>query len=197
MRGFTGVAIAAAALLYPLLLWLLIDHVPGIALVGLFAAIALARLLALDMRSARRWALTVGIVSFCALAAWAALADPELQLLRLYPVLVSVAGGVWFAWTLTTSRPAAARLAALAGMAVPTERDGYLRVVTAIWVGFFALNATVSSWTAIAASPAVWSLYNGVLSYLAMGVLFLGEYLVRLRVQARERAVEATDQPVP
>jgi uncharacterized membrane protein len=35
--------------------------------------------------------------------------------------------------------------------------------------------------TALWASEAVWSLYTGVIAYVLMGLMFGGEYLVRMR----------------
>ena len=55
------------------------------------------------------------------------------------------------------------------------------RTVTKVWCGFFVANGLAALGTALWASPKVWSLYNGVVAYLLMGVLFAGEYLVRLR----------------
>jgi uncharacterized membrane protein len=42
-------------------------------------------------------------------------------------------------------------------------------------------------YTALFTSMATWTLYNGLIAYLLMGLLFAGEYLVRLRVKARKR----------
>jgi len=50
-----------------------------------------------------------------------------------------------------------------------------------VWCGFFVLNGAIALGTALWASEAVWSLYTGVISYVLMGLLFAGEYLVRLR----------------
>ena len=42
-------------------------------------------------------------------------------------------------------------------------------------------------YTALYADMKIWALYNGLIAYLLMGALFAGEYLVRLRVKAREQ----------
>jgi len=51
--------------------------------------------------------------------------------------------------------------------------------VTAVWVGFLLVNAAISLWTVLWGSLEQWALWNGLLSYLAMGTLFTAEYLVR------------------
>ena len=60
-----------------------------------------------------------------------------------------------------------------------------------MWCGFFVVNGAVAAATALWATPAVWALYNGLLSYVAMGVLMGGEWLVRRRVRGRIAAAEA------
>ena len=53
---------------------------------------------------------------------------------------------------------------------------------------FFALNGAVALITALWASAATWSLYNGVIAYLLMGVLFAGEYGARRNFKRRLNA---------
>jgi uncharacterized membrane protein len=48
-----------------------------------------------------------------------------------------------------------------------------------VWCGFFILNGCMAAWTAFAASRETWALYNGLISYLLMGVLFAGEWVFR------------------
>ncbi len=61
----------------------------------------------------------------------------------------------------------------------------YTRRVTQVWCIFFFINGAIALGTALWASAAVWSLYNGVIAYLLMGGLLGGEYLVRLRFKQR------------
>jgi uncharacterized membrane protein len=48
---------------------------------------------------------------------------------------------------------------------------------------FFAVNGSVALATALWASTALWTLYNGLVAYLLMGALMGGEWLVRRRLQ--------------
>ena len=43
------------------------------------------------------------------------------------------------------------------------------------------LNGSVAVYTAFFASDRVWSIYNGGISYVLMGILFSVEYLIRKR----------------
>ena len=59
------------------------------------------------------------------------------------------------------------------------EEIAYCRQVTLLWVGFFFLNGTVALYTACCTSLEVWGLYNGLLAYGMMGLLFAGEVSYR------------------
>jgi uncharacterized membrane protein len=54
-------------------------------------------------------------------------------------------------------------------------------------VSVFVLNGSLALYTAVAADIEVWALYNGVIAYVLMGLLFAGEYLVRRRVRRRHQ----------
>jgi uncharacterized membrane protein len=71
------------------------------------------------------------------------------------------------------------RIARLTEPDLPPEGVVYTRKVTAVWVGFLLVNAAISLWTVLWGSLEQWALWNGLLSYLAMGILFTAEYLVR------------------
>ena len=77
------------------------------------------------------------------------------------------------------------RLARLQEPDLPAAGVAYTRRVTQVWCGFFIVNGSVSLLTALFASDAGWALYNGVISYALMGLLFVGEWLIRKRVKAK------------
>lgn len=52
------------------------------------------------------------------------------------------------------------------------------------------MNGGIALATALWADDKVWALYNGLVSYVLIGLLMGGEYLVRLWVRRRD-AVEA------
>jgi acyl-coenzyme A synthetase/AMP-(fatty) acid ligase len=57
--------------------------------------------------------------------------------------------------------------------------EAYCGKVTLVWCGFFVLNGATALYTVFWASDAVWSIYNGGISYILMGILFAGEFIVR------------------
>ncbi|MGZ4960114.1 MAG: hypothetical protein ACXV7J_12730 [Methylomonas sp.] len=55
----------------------------------------------------------------------------------------------------------------------------YLREVTWVWTLFFAVNVVVCAALPVLAGQKVWAIYTGVLVYLLMGLLGLGEWFYR------------------
>ena len=69
---------------------------------------------------------------------------------------------------------------------LPEQAISYTRRVTQVWCVFFTVNGAIALYTALYASSALWSLYNGFLAYIFIGLLFAGEYCVRRRVMVRQ-----------
>ena len=182
-----NVVTALALLSYPLLVYLLLDRVsPALMIVGL-GILGAARIATGSWIHQKRRTLLLGLVG---LVCTVAFLDARWEWVKLYPVLVNIAGAAWFAWTLIRPPSAAERLARLAN---PTERfdwrkSSYTKRVTQIWVVFFLFNSGAATYTALAASTGVWAIYNGFIAYLLIGLLLGGEYLFRIRYRRRHFA---------
>jgi len=168
-------------LIYPLTIWYAEGRVPPRVLAGLLLLVALTRIRSLRVGQATRWWLG-GTLLLATLAVWGNAALP----LKLYPVVVNAALLGVFAYSLFSPPTVVERLARMRGMEYPVEAVGYMRCVTQVWCGFFALNGSIALWTAVWGSSAVWWLYNGFIAYVLIGLLFCGEYMVRCRVMGRE-----------
>ena len=181
----TALAVTLTAL-YPILLWLGQGMVEPRWLALLLLAAALARLLSLKgARHGRalrqgRWLAVLAML----LVAAAVLANAVLPL-KLYPVLVNAGLLSMFAYSLTFPPTIVERLARLQQPDLPPAAVAYTRTVTWVWCGFFVVNGTLALATTLWASDALWTLYNGVIAYLLIGLLMGGELLVRRRVQRR------------
>ena len=55
----------------------------------------------------------------------------------------------------------------------------YCKNVTVVWCLFFTLNGSMALFLAFFSSLEVWTLYNGVVAYGLMGLLFLVEFIYR------------------
>ncbi|MGV2398888.1 MAG UNVERIFIED_CONTAM: hypothetical protein MIL04_25265, partial [Klebsiella aerogenes] len=61
------------------------------------------------------------------------------------------------------------------------------RRVTQIWCAFFIGNGGIALVTALYGDMSLWTAWNGMISYLLMGMLMAGEWLVRQRVIKRDK----------
>ncbi|MFQ2320415.1 hypothetical protein [Aeromonas dhakensis] len=102
-----------------------------------------------------------------------------------YPLAVSLCLLCLFGWSLTRPMSLVERLARLQDPALPAAAIGYTRRVTQVWCGFFVINGALAAFTIWHGDLALWSLYNGFISYLLMGCLMGAEYLVRRRLLKR------------
>ena len=107
---------------------------------------------------------------------------------KAYPVAVNLALLASFGWSLRRPPTVIERMARLQEPDLPAYAVAYTRRVTQAWCLFFLLNAAVSSATALWATEAVWALYNGVIAYGLMGLMFAAEWLIRGRVRRRNEA---------
>lgn len=175
LLGVLGVA-------YPVLVYFgLSAFSPQFILIGLLIVVLLrAVTFAVQKRygPAGLAVLVAGIVAAGGLAS-------ELLAIRFYPVIVSLTMGAVFTVTLFTDRPMVERLARLKMPDLDAYSIAYTRKLTKVWIGFFAVNAMIATWTALYASMEIWTLYNGFLSYLLIGILFIGEWPVRRILRAR------------
>ena len=105
--------------------------------------------------------------------------------LKLYPVLVNVALLGVFAYSLISPPSIIERFARMREPDLPVEAIGYTRRVTQVWCGFFSVNGAIALMTALWASATIWTLYNGLIAYLVMGLLFGGEYFTRWHFKKR------------
>ncbi|WP_111885457.1 MULTISPECIES: septation protein IspZ [unclassified Acinetobacter] len=108
--------------------------------------------------------------------------------LKLYPVCMNVGALIIFSMTLIKPPSMIERFARLAEPELPPEGVHWTRQVTKVWCGFFAINALIALWTVYFVSMKIWVLYNGFISYVLMGILLLGEYLLRKRQQRLHQA---------
>jgi uncharacterized membrane protein/3-hydroxymyristoyl/3-hydroxydecanoyl-(acyl carrier protein) dehydratase len=113
--------------------------------------------------------------------------------LKLYPVLMNAVFLGAFGFTLFSPPTMIFRFAVLQDKTIrgaPWEKkvEAYCRTVTLVWCGFFILNGGIAVWTVASGSDTIWSLYNGGISYILMGTLFAGEFVIRRITDKKIRA---------
>lgn len=105
-----------------------------------------------------------------------------------YPVAVNLIMLAVFASSLKGEQSIVERLARLQDPHLSPRGVRYTRNVTKAWCVFFVLNGAIAATTALIGDLKLWTWWNGLLSYGAMGLMFGGEYLLRCRLKAQERA---------
>jgi len=115
-----------------------------------------------------------GLVALIAIA----FATGNPTVLLLMPVIVS---GYLF-WTFSSSlregMPMIERFARIVEDDLPDFTLPYCRKVTIVWCVFLAFNALCVLILALAAPIEWWALYSGLIAYLLVGTLVLGEFVV-------------------
>ena len=109
---------------------------------------------------------------------------------RLYPVFVNFGLLTYFTWSLIHPPSAVGRIARISEPNLPPHAVVYTARVTLAWCFFFLINGSIALYTAIWSSLEIWTVYNGLIAYVAMGLLFSVEYIIRHRVR---NTYETTD----
>jgi uncharacterized membrane protein len=172
VNAISGVSLVA----YPLLVWLGWGRIST-------RALGTALLLALGTRflvfgSKGRALAPAALIPLVPVALGAISDDPRLFLW--YPAFVTGATGFWFGSSLR-GRPAVEGFARLRHPELPPEAIRHCRQATFAWTVFLAANTLVSAASALAGNLRFWTVWNGAVSYILMGLMFAGEYAVRLR----------------
>ncbi|WP_354622772.1 hypothetical protein [Psychromonas sp. MME2] len=101
-----------------------------------------------------------------------------------YPIIVNLLMLTVFMASLWQKETLCERFARLQEPQLPDYAILYTRQVTKVWCVFFIINATISLTTGFM-SMEIWTLYNGLISYLLAGTLFACEYVMRLYVKRK------------
>ena len=168
---------------YPLVIYLGLETMPLNRVAVLIIAVFLLRLLAMKGSRLRFLKhLTIPAAVGGITLSSAALLCNNQQALLLYPVLVSLSCLSVFAWSLVKPPSIIECFARLQAEDLPEQAIAYTRKVTMIWCLFFIVNGAIALVTVLSKNQALWTLYNGLISYLLMGTLLGGEWLYRKRV---------------
>ena len=131
---------------------------------------------------------TVILVVLILLCAFVAFFLDNIIFIKFYPVLVNLSLLAFFGFTILRPPSFVFRMASLWDKSLnnsPSRNavERYCRNVTLVWCIFFIFNASVATFTVFKASDRIWSLYNGLISYILMGIIFIVEFWIRKMVQ--------------
>ncbi len=181
MKKVLNILLTVSIFLYPVLVYFGLQHFDIRIIAGLILSILVIRFwLSKDSGKSKlgipqfRFVLIGGII----LILGTLVTDSEYGI-KLYPALVSFGMLVIFASSLLWPPPIIERFARLMDKNFPDDAIPYTRKVTIAWCVFFIFNGSVAIATTFHASQEVWAAYNGLISYILIGVMFAVEYLIR------------------
>ncbi len=177
-----GVIVGLAGLSYPFLVLLGLHFLPHWMLL-LVPVLLLAARMALGRRGPAEAVLGLAALVVLTLD----LFNPELAV-RVWPVVVSLGLAILFGASFRWGPVMVERIAEAAEGPMPAVARPYLRRVTAVWVCFFVVNGAIAAWTVWFGTLEQWALYNGLISYILVGSLMLGEMLLRRMVRPKHAA---------
>ena len=105
------------------------------------------------------------------------------QYLLWYPVGLNVAFFVIFMFSILYPPTVIEQLARVVNNNLPDAAISYTRKVTMVWTAFFVVNSMIAAWTALHGDMKIWTLYNGLISYLIVGLIFGIELLIRRSIK--------------
>lgn len=103
-----------------------------------------------------------------------------------YPVVINLVMLLVFGGSLWSSMPLVERIARLREPHLSPHAIRYTRNVTRVWSLFFIVNGSIALGTVLRGDMTLWSAWNGVISYILIGLLMTGEWIVRQQVKKRE-----------
>lgn len=148
---------------------------PRVLALALGAAFVLRETLQARQRPSPLLAPLVIVVAICAAAA---LFDDGRVFLYV-PALINGVLLLSFARTLVAPPSMGERLARRRRPELSADDVAYCRQVTRVWCVFFVANGAFSAWLAARGALTTWTVYNGLVSYVLVGALFVGEMVYR------------------
>ncbi len=196
MKYFLKALALVSAVLYPVLIYLMLsrfDASPRV-LAALLVFVALAYFITHTdnvrgetFKRIQFWGmfLTAGLLALITFI------TENAGYVKFYPVSINIFLLLSFGITLLRPPSMIFRLASMQDEKVRSSEgeerlkiERYCRKVTMVWIAFLVINGLTAVFTALFASHFFWALYNGMISYILIGVIFLGEFIVRkVRVQ--------------
>lgn len=175
IKGLLGLILIA----YPFLVYFAIQN-QAIGLLALFLiTVAMLRLFLVNTLSTaqlnivRQSALL--LIVLAVMSYWL----KDSQWFMVYPVMMSLIMLVFFAQSLFQDKSMIQRFAELRETDINAKKQAYMRKLTVVWCGFFVVNGFIAFYTWQFTSLEIWTLYNGLISYVLIGLLIVGELIFR------------------
>ncbi|WP_405629586.1 hypothetical protein [Pseudoalteromonas sp. Ld20] len=183
--------LAGLLLLYPLVVYFGLQFSEPALVGGVFAVVLLLRHWLVKDSKATIPHFHVMTISGLGLLLFATFANSELAL-KFYPVVINSCFLAVFAYSLYKP-PSVVEIIARKFETLDAHGKKYTRAVTKVWCGFFIINGVIATATVFHPDPKVWLTYNGLISYLLMGLVMAIELIIRKWQKAKNKANEMAD----
>ncbi len=160
---------ALVAIAYPITVFVALQHNFSVRMLGL---VLLGVILVVSVWRRNIWMGVFGVV----LTGTAAVLNQEI-FLKFYPVFMNALVCAMFAFSLKTV-PLVQKIAEKMKYEITDKSRCYARQVTIAWAVFMGVNTLISLAT-VFMTDWIWTIYNGLISYCLIGMMFIGEYFVR------------------
>lgn len=182
---FARIVFAAIIVAYPLIVYIGRDRIEARTLAVVLMGLAVMRLLL--VKRVGGWAermpqtrlMIAALLVICSVTVFSNSPD----FLRYYPVFINIIMFMFFFASLLHPPSVIEKIARLQTPDLPESGVRYTRKVTMVWCAFFVFNGTMALYTSLRTNIGFWTVYNGLISYCLMGVLFVGEYAIRRHVR--------------
>ncbi len=177
---------AVISICYPVIVFLslAVFHFPIRVVALSIMALAAALFLFHQKKSSRATPLLMALVALLVLVTGSE------RILRFYPVLVNLVMLLTFLLSIHGQDSIVLTFAELADRRIKRHPargsiGRYCRKVTMVWCIFFVMNGTIALITTLCPSQGLWVIYNGLVAYILIGGLFMGEFAVRQLVNGK------------
>lgn len=175
MKLLLRTLISIVLIAYPLLVWWLAQQGLTDGLLLILLAVLVSQVAIQGIKNPRSWVSAAVLI----VVAITFLFTDQLTSVLLYPVWMNAATLIVFLLSLRFKPAVITRLARLMEGELSEKAVAYTEKVTWVWVGFFLVNGALSLFTVLHGDMDIWTLYNGFIAYVLMGLLFIIEWSVR------------------
>ncbi|MGB0683247.1 MAG: hypothetical protein ACPGOV_11085 [Magnetovibrionaceae bacterium] len=181
----SSLLVAGIGLAYPFAVYFGLTYLSPLVIGGLLVGFLLLRLILKWEREAPRLDLAVLLLTLVVVVV--TMFFDQALAIKIYPVAISLGLACVFGYSVLSPPTVIERFARMVEPDLNGRGVIYTRNVTLVWIAFFLVNACLSAASAVIGDLETWVLYNGFISYVLIGSLFAGEFIVRQFVKKHHR----------
>ena len=193
------------AILYPLLVFcaLVILKLPirYLSIGIIIFAIAYSVINSQHYRGKHTVALFISPLILCVIGAVSLCLDDSPIVIKMYPALADIAYLTIMATSFFFPPPLAFYFIDIFDKSIKTKIpkevfDRYCTKASVVWCVYFIVDAIIAVITVYYSSELFWGIYNGGITYVIMGMIFAGEFII-LKVIVKKSCLEKASAEIP